>query len=453
MVMEKVDIFEGLMVVNPMVFFIDVVVILHFFTQWYMDYKKTGWKLNYWHFGIFMSFILPFGIMYPFAASSMNAMSTGADYIKISNYTDEAYLITLCGYLCICCGGLYAKRQISYTNTYKTFIGRVVYTNLTKNFAIRFWLILCIIFFLIAILLSIRDGMAFNARGWFLVHPEYRFIGNFFSSIFPLTITYIGYRYLCGYKSKLERALLVLTVLGGVGWGSRGMLFSPFLSIFIYWIYIHKKVSFVKIVFCGFFVIFGVIVMAILRSGGDIENFALLMEMILANVFYGNSFSDCRDFAWILSGFGENDYKMGSTYISGIFAFLPSSMFEWRRDYAIGPLTLELAGLDNPDGEHPGLRGGSFFEVFLNFGWFGVLVWGIVLGYLMKKADLWIRFYIDRNGDVINAYIKTIPIILASFFSVTAGMFGLYVFVFYHLSSLLINAIPIYLNSDRGRKM
>lgn len=444
--MEQLDLFDGVMVVNPIIFIIDIIIILHFFTQWYFDYRQTGWKLNYWHLGIFMSLIVPFCVMYPFAASSLNVISTGDAYVKISKYTDDAFVITMTGYAAMILGAWLAKKKIIYQDN-KSFMEKIVYTSLGGKFGIRIWSIICVIFFMIVGILSINWGMSFNARGWFLTHPQYRFIGNFFSSVYPMITTYIGLRFLNGYRSKIDIVMAAMLLLSGIFWGSRGMLFYPFLMSFIYWLYIHKEISLIKIVFVGFIVVTGIIFMGIIRSGVDIGNASLLSEMILANLFYGNTFSDCRDFAWILSGFSYDDYKFGSTYISGLFSFLPSSMFEWRRDYAIGPLTLEYAGLNNLDGEHPGLRGGLFFEIFLNFGEIGVLIWGWIIGYLSKRADLWTRYYIDVKCDVVNAYTKTVPYILVSYLSLTAGMFGLYVFVLYHLSSMLLNMIPLYLNN------
>ena len=449
--MDKIEILDGLIVFNPWIMTINLILLLGFFYSWYNDYKKTGWKLNVWHLSLFMGIGIPFFLLYPFCASYMNVFSTGNAYIDIGKYVELAYMITITGYICILIGGKFATINISKAERYD-FFEKILYTNICRGFALKILMVACIVFFLLSGVLSFSAGMPFNGRGWFLTNPAYRFIGNFFSSLYPLVFLYMGLRILTN-KKKIYKdiILLVLSFISGLCWGSRGVLFGSLVSVLLYWLYLHKNVSLKKIIFYGVVVIIGVMMMAELRSGESLgSNF--FTERLLLNIFYGNSFSDCRDFAWMLTGFSNDMYRLGATYIAGITAFLPSSLFPFRHEYAVGIWSLELAGIADPTGEHPGLRGGMFFEIYLNFSIIGVMIWGTLYGWFLRKADLWTRFFIDTKHDSINAYIKQYPMIIIGAFSITAGMFNLYVFFALHALCLILNMIPYILNHSVYRK-
>ena len=72
---------------------------------------------------------------------------------------------------------------------------------------------------------------------------------------------------------------------------------------------------------------------------------------------YGNSFSDIRDFALILS-FWNGEHFLGLTYLAGIFAFIPRFLSPFRDTWALGVVTARMAGFLPT--EHPGLRVGMF---------------------------------------------------------------------------------------------
>jgi hypothetical protein len=103
------------------------------------------------------------------------------------------------------------------------------------------------------------------------------------------------------------------------------------------------------------------------------------------NMFYGNSFSDTRDFAVILS-FWDGHFFWGKTYLAGLLAFIPRALSSFRDTWAIGVVTATLAGFKTT--EHPGLRVGIFGEAYLNFGLPAVLLLGILIGATTRLVDL-----------------------------------------------------------------
>lgn len=437
--LEKIEILDGLMVFNIWFLLLSLLIIGHFFYSWYASYRKTGWKLNVWHLQIFFGYVLPCVIMYPFCSSEMNFFTVGTAYVRFAPYVEEAFFISFVGYLSILFGkAIYVRLRHEYGRF--GLLGNIVLTNIQHSSALYFWGIMCSLFFAVAFILSLREGMLFNGRGWFLLHPAYRPFGNFFTGIYALCFAYIGMRLLSGIGKKMDKFLLAGLFLLSITWGARSISFGPVVLLFCYWCYLTPTVSLKKIFGIGTAILFGVMLLGVLRGQGAVqEDFMRALAASGINIFYGNTFSDGRDFAWMLSGF-DGVYQMGRTYIAGFFSFLPSDLFPWRREYALGPYTLNLAGIVNENGEHPGLRGGLFFETFFNFSYIGIVILGVLRGYLLAWADRGMRHYVEQDRSVIKGYIAGLPYFFLGIMMVSAGSFGIYVFLSFHLISLFINS-------------
>ena len=66
---------------------------------------------------------------------------------------------------------------------------------------------------------------------------------------------------------------------------------------------------------------------------------------------------------------------------------------------------------------------------FFNFSYLGVVIWGIVLGFITRYSDLAMRYSVNNNSNVTVGYIKSIYPMLIGGLGITAGMFSLYVFL------------------------
>lgn len=446
--LEKIELLDGLLCFNPYFMVLAVIVLGHFFYSWYKSYIETGWKLDVWHLTLFPSFILSCVIMYPFASSEMNFFATGTGYIQFSPYVEEAFFISLVGYFSMLLGKAYYIRRSHKFGRFN-FLSNIVLTNICHSTVLYLWSLMCILFFVVSFYLSLREGMLFNGRGWFLTHPSYRFVGNFVTGIYVLCFSYIGMRLLSGMGRREDKYLLLGLFLSSIAWGSRSETFGPIFFLFSCWCYLNPTVSLKKILGVGVLIFVGVILLGVLRGQNGVqEDFLDAIALVGSNIFYGNSFSDVRDFAWMLSGF-DGVYQMGITYISGFSSFLPSDIFPWRREYAMGVYTLELAGIPNITGEHPGLRGGPFFEMFFNFSYIGVIISGFVLGYLLERTDRGMRYYVEYERNVIKGYLVSLPYILFSTATITAGMFKIYVLIGFHLVSIFVEAFLHHKNKGR----
>jgi hypothetical protein len=116
---------------------------------------------------------------------------------------------------------------------------------------------------------------------------------------------------------------------------------------------------------------------SILRQDRDALEGGHVVQKSLEEAFYGDNLIDTRDAAWVLSQW-DFEPLMGTTYLGGLTAMLPSGVFPQKKQWHLGLTGLRIVGW-NPD-QHFGLRITFFGESFLNFGPAGVVTLGLILG-------------------------------------------------------------------------
>lgn len=104
----------------------------------------------------------------------------------------------------------------------------------------------------------------------------------------------------------------------------------------------------------------------------------LLFFFFFYSAYTGNSFSDLRDFSWILANF-DGDFYIGKTILAGLLGFLPSFLLPFRDEYLLGKVTNKILGI--PTDTHFGVRASTFGEWYINFDWIGVVMLGAILGF------------------------------------------------------------------------
>lgn len=167
---------------------------------------------------------------------------------------------------------------------------------------------------------------------------------------------------LFGSRSSLMNVAVGLLLVGMIRMGPR---LKP------YWIVIGAMAG-----------LFLAIFLDALRS----PNFSIqrMLAGLTLGIFYGNSFSDVRDFAVVLS-FWDGTFFWGKTYLAGLLAFVPQVLSSFRAHWAIGVVTAGMAGFDST--KHPGLRVGISGEAYFNFGWVGVVAVGLFAGAVVRLVD------------------------------------------------------------------
>jgi len=445
--MEIQEYWGGAVRFQAIPFFINAILIVHFFSSWYVSSKKTGWALDPWHVGLLLCYFLPFLLMYPFASSSENFVSVGTHITAIQRFFSEAYYVSLTGYIAIFAGGIIFKLYHYKTVINTIFIAPIKYTlgTLFEKVVINNTVV-WFLFFLYFLLLSILLGMAYRAgslndprRYFYMNEGMGRAIYNFtasLSGIVSLTLTARIFQF-----NKLgDKIFFAFFLLGTVFIGSRSSALAPLLSLIINVIYLNWKgrIKFKKLALYAFVMLTALNLVGLFRAGKIGVSNSSNKSAATTEIFYGNTFSDLRDFAWVLSAWDREPFY-GKTYATALISFIPSTYSSFRTEWGIGKVTAKLGGF-NPK-EHPGLRPGLFGESYLNFGIFGVLLMGILIGYTSKYADHKIKYYAYTDNKI-EVFKAGLSLSLVGNLSITAGFFGIYatlgIFLFLYFFLLFI---------------
>lgn len=443
---KRIQLLEGIIDADFYLFFIAILCIFFYFITWYIDCYKKGYKIDFWHYSIFLPQILTIHFMYPFSGSILNDITVGGRMKYISDNIDIAYIYCVIGYIATYIGYFLAK---IYANNYNFTTHYLILFNnwgskkienaLGSKKIVRLmgvFLFICTLgIFLFAFS---KFGMAYNYRDLLLADQNLTTLFNIWNSIFSA----LGVFIIIGFFQKKDffLAILLLSVIFLAFFtGSRGTIFfTLFGGIIIYLIALKKRLN-IKILLAIIVMSFLVMsLMGTLRSTREYEN---TNELFLFSLLFGNNFSDLRDFAWILT-YWDNTYLLGKTYLAAFISFIPSSISEFRQVYSLAAYTNNFLGFDSR--LHPGLRPVIFGESFLNFGVIGIIILGVIGGYITKFVDLQIKASLEEYpNNYVKAYSKTFLHIVILRFYLTGGFWLLYFYIFLLLFFNLLKGVFI----------
>jgi oligosaccharide repeat unit polymerase len=397
------------------------------FWDWYLSYKRTGWKIDFWQFQILMGFFVPVLLMYPVTGSELQSRAVGLAWPDVQQKIDLALGISLFGYASMLAGRiLFDRLGPSISSALVLQIYRPLETETRRNIksgAVTILLIVLVSITSACVLYIAPEAIHLRVRAYFLENDSFRSLYNLLVAVYPLLIFFYWLKNSERMSLRKQSALLLL-IVGSVFLGARGPLVSVVLQIFVFTAFRKRG----QLSFTGAMLLFVVlaivgIVINALRTDKSITGEVFTFW---ANIFYGNNFSDLRDFAWVLSSW-DGTWFFGKTYLAALMSFIPRALSEFREEWALGVVTAKLAGF-TPQ-EHAGVRPGMFGESYLNFGLLGVFVIASVNGFFLRYADYQIKRRIELNHGVISAYVSTIPYQISSAFFLTSGFWALYVFV------------------------
>ncbi|AKD53613.1 O-antigen polymerase [Spirosoma radiotolerans] len=378
--------------------------------------------------------------MYPFAASEFNIISTGPVISLIQEYVEKAYILSITGYFFTYIG-FYAcnNRSLGHKfhriiNTF-SLIGEKLITHAIQSKPIILFLswvlsLTTILGLLYAIAIF---GFSFNLRSAF--YAENSLLKSFFN-LWTALFTNISGFIIIRYLQKREKIFLYIYIFIAVFAifnGARGTLIIPFLNSFLLYLVGKKNnIKFKYFFYLGSVALFLIFALENLRRVDPVsESFSAIYSF-----FYGNSFSDVRDFAWILAYWDDN-LLLGKSYLSAFMSFIPRSLSEFRSVYAFGVYTDLMVGFDPT--LHPGLRPGRFGEIYFNFGVLGIVVLGFLGGYVMRLADIKIKKLATKpRQNYIAMYSTTFLTFFISQFYITAGFWSFYVLILILAGSFLL---------------
>lgn len=378
-------------------------------------------------------FVLPILLQYPFTFSPANALATGIPaFNSYQDYIDHALLICLAGMASFGLSfAIWSKR--ARPNWPVLFVARALsawsHSGLLWGTSLA---VIGLFFFLSGAGLLGAEGMRHRA----MESPVLRPIYNVAATILPLLIAIVLL-----VASEKGRAVLwtlaVLLLLPALLTGSRGVAFGGIMSFGLTVLGYHSLRGTLDLRRVARALPLAVVLLLVALYLADLRVGQYDPLLTLAStgydLFYGNNFSDLRDFAWVLA-YWDGDWLGGRTQLAGLMGFVPAILSPFRTSWSWGRVSTDIVGLGTRevDSAHPGLRPGAFGEIYLNFGLIGVVVGGLLLGFLV------VRLHAATKNAV-----ETLPpfeaklMILAAFtvlallfnFYVTAAFFSVYVIV------------------------
>ncbi|MGY3211543.1 O-antigen polymerase [Mucilaginibacter sp. HD30] len=428
--MEYHDYLNGMLRINNWLLLINSILIVHFFVSWYLSSLKTGWTIDFWHVTLFLSYFVTFLLMYPFASANLNALVIGNRNLQFAQQSITlAYCISLVGYFSIFVGGTVFKYYNNNTLIYGFLIRPVKITlgSLYKDISInrktsRFVTFFYFLALFAALLFAYRGGKLNDPRGYYAHNNQFLFLFNFVNSLSGIVSGFLIAR-IFQFNKVIDKLLFALFIAATLFIGSRGGIIGPLLGYFTSLVYFKMKgkVNMLKVSFFLAGMLCLILVLSFLRAGEF--SMEVMMSAFFVQIFYGNTFSDLRDFSWVLSVW-NGQYFYGKTYLAAFISFIPSSVSAFRSEWSIGKVTAIMAGYSPK--EHPGIRPGMFGESFLNFGIIGVVILGILLGYTWRYIDFKIK-EAAFTGNYIEATIAGVACMIISALPITAGFFSIYV--------------------------
>ena len=410
-------------------YWIDFIAVAHFLISYYRKCYSQGYRIDFWHGQLFLSCVLPIMLMLPFARSELNVIVVGNDMSGIVEALPSVFLISLFGYMAALAGGALWRFQ-SGLGLRKAAIGIL---DLVPKCSRMLMSSRNVLIFQSALCLSLQcailafyfsqSGFGFRLRDYTFANPGLRPVALFISNYSVI----IASHSLARYIDTKERVLLMCTLLQTLGlvfFGTRGNILGVFLTVLIcYLIRRRSSISLFRIAGLVLVVTATGFYLGNVRAGE--YSLVSFFRSLAVLIFYGNNFSDLRDFAWVYSKWDHIPWS-GKTYLAAILSFIPRFASTFRDTWGLGVATSSTAGLDPQ--VHPGLRPGIFGEGFFNFGIPGVIAVGLMFGIVLRRVDIDVKLALASSRRPMRTALASNMILgVALTLALTSGFSGLYI--------------------------
>lgn len=240
------DYLNGLLRFSHFCIFLDIIAFILFISMWIISYKKTKWKLDFWHFVMTLLFLIPVIIMYPFAAAMPNIISVGeVNYYRIEPFVNYSFVITLIGFLFMYVGRLIY--DIFKLNTPLIFIKlisqpfeKIIRLSIRSKLIIYTISFLTIVLLLVNLIFQIKIGYLFNPRGYFLQNDILIPFYNFILSLNGFTLPLLFIRYLLR-KERIVLFFIFIVIILSFFAGTRGAFLFPLVESIVFWYFLNQK--------------------------------------------------------------------------------------------------------------------------------------------------------------------------------------------------------------------
>lgn len=441
---------------SEVLYYVDAIAVLAFFLSYYFNCYRKGFKVDVWHTYLFLNCVLVDQLMLPFAGSDLNRYALGGLVTAAQESIARAFDISLCGFIAIWIGGALWNTTLGLglrdiSSSILEFIPRQSRLLMSSRQLLVFQAFACLMAEIVLAAVYFKNsGFGFDLRAYSFENPSLRPIAMAVSSYSVVIASHSFARYM----DTKERSLLIyifLLTFGLLPFGARSDLVAIFFMVFL--CYLMKRRRRVKLIWIAAIVVMAVFMgmyLGALRSG--IYSITAFMAMAVFAIFYGNSFSDLRDFSLLLTCWNGH-FWFGKTYLAAAFAFVPRFLSTYRNEWSIGVVTATMAGF-NPR-EHPGLRPGIFGESYFNFGYLGVIAMGLLVGVILRKVDREVKREMNQeHPSITRAFSYTVLIVMLSDVVITAGVSSMYmlllVFAISAVCRRLLSAAAVFFGHPPG---
>ncbi len=410
-------------------YFLDALAICSFVLSYYCTCYRKGYRIDIWHSQMFLSIVLPNMLMLPFCRSELNYPVLGSDFAAVVAVLPKIFLISLLGYFAILVGGFLWRIHVGLgTRKLATqlldILPRCSMMLMSSRNLLVFQALLCLALQIVMLTLYFgQSGFGFDLRAYTFAHPELRPVALIISNYSIVIASHSLARYI-DKKEKVLLACVLLLSFGLVFFGARGNIASIYISILLcYLIRLRTRVSLFRLAIVTSTILLLALYLGNVRAGqyslGDFFTF------LAAALFYGNNFSDLRDFAWV-DALWNHRLWMGKTYLAAVMAFVPRVASEFRDTWGTGAATATTLGFDPH--VHPGVRPGYFGESYFNFSLLGVIVVGLAIGIIWRRVDIDVKRALTAyESSMRKAFASTMLLGVAGVFAVSANSSGFFV--------------------------
>ncbi len=194
----------------------------------------------------------------------------------------------------------------------------------------------------------------------------------------------ISLRKVSSYK-VLSLIAIGLTCFTSLSTATRGTFLGPFISAgLIYFSAKEKKLTLPRtLAICA-----GILVLAASLQAIRYKS-AFSWNETEDEILYGDTFfANFRDTSWTVAYFEADryDFVHGRTILAGLLGFLPHDESSFRSHYRWGTFALHVVGNDDPS-THAGLAHVLYADWYINFGYTGVAIEGLILGLVLRFFD------------------------------------------------------------------
>jgi oligosaccharide repeat unit polymerase len=378
-------------------------------------------------------------LLLPFGRSELNAIVLKQDFFAVVSVIPFTFLVTTLGYLAVLSGSWLWKFHLGIglrkaATQLLDIIPQSSRMLLTSRSVLLFQASLCIVLqFLILAVYFAKSGFGFALRDFTFANPELRPIALLISNYSVI----IGSHCLARYMDTREKILLGFTFwlsFGLLFFGARANILAIFMNVFI--CYLIKRRAKLRVFRFSIQVAIILIVglyMGNVRAGE--YSLSLFFSTLAFLLFYGNNFSDLRDFSWVYAKW-DHVLWMGKTYLAGFTAFVPRFASQFRDTWGIGVATDLTAGIDPRN--HPGLRPGYFGEGFFNFGLLGVICVGLLIGIVLRRVDIDTKKALSSSFfPYSKAFASTNLLSVVAAIAISANITSLYILILIYMFSWL----------------